>query len=294
MVLEFSDQAILYAVQSFHPIPVYYMDYFVRGLTELGSPLLWFFLVAFFYWKGKEKESFHLMNLIVFSVLAVGAAKEFFHKPRPSVEEGFRVLVQERFGGFSFPSGHSTTMAAIFGYFLNHKNKLIVFGLGVATILVAYSRVYLGAHFPSDVVVGVVLGTLIGMSNNKVLKRFEDYSFKLSKLQDEVLVGIFILVALVLFFLAPAFVYLGLFFGYYGGFFLFREIDFQQKRISKSDVMTKTVIGFLGMALLTFPIILMPYSLSDTIQFGLMLLLGVWVSVIVPVLYEKALNPSKQ
>ncbi|MBU2100567.1 phosphatase PAP2 family protein, partial [Candidatus Micrarchaeota archaeon] len=191
MVLEFSDTAILHAVQTFHPIPLYYMDYFVRALTELGSPLLWFFLVAFFYWKGKEKESFHLMNLIVFSVLVVGAAKELFHKPRPSVEEGFRVLVHERFGGFSFPSGHSTTMAAIFGYFLNHKNKLIVFGLGIATILVAYSRVYLGAHFPSDVVVGVALGTLIGMSNNKVLKRFEDYSFKLSKLQDEVLIGIF-------------------------------------------------------------------------------------------------------
>ena len=214
MAIEFSDQVILHAVQNFQPIPVEFMDYFVRGLTELGSPLLWFFLVAFFYWRGQEKRSFHLMNLIVFSVLIVGAAKEFFHKPRPSVEEGYRVLVQERFGGFSFPSGHSTTMAAIFGFFLNNKNKLIVFGLGIATIIVAYSRLYLGAHFPSDVVVGVVLGILIGMSNNKLLKKFNEYSFKLSKLQDEILVGIFIGAALILLFLVPHFVYVGLFFGW--------------------------------------------------------------------------------
>ena len=289
-----SDASILQAVQAFHPISTYYMDYLIRILTELGSPLLWFFLVAFLYWNGQEKKSFHLMNLIVFSVLVVGAAKEFFHKPRPSVEEGYRVLVHERFGGFGFPSGHSTTIAAIFGFYLNNKNKLIVAGLGLATIIVAYSRVYLGAHFPSDVVVGVALGILIGMSNNKLLKRFNEYSFKLSKLQDEVLVVGFIVIALILLFFVPQFVYVGLFFGYYAGFFYLREIDFEQKRTTKKDILTKTIIGFMGMALLTFPIILMPYSLSDSIQFILMLLLGLWVSVVVPVLYEKALNPSKQ
>ncbi len=293
-MLEFSDTTILQAVQNFYPIPVYYMDYLVRGLTELGSPLLWFFLVGFFYWKGKEKESFHLMNLIVFSVLIVGAAKEFFHKPRPSVKQGFRVLVYERFGGFSFPSGHSTTIAAIFGYFLNHKNKLIVFGLGIATILVAYSRVYLGAHFPSDVIVGVVLGTLIGLTSKQFIQKFDNYSLKLSRIQDEILVALMVIGAIVLFILTPQLVYLGLFFGYYGGFFFMREIDFQQKRISRRDVLTKTVIGFMGMGLITFPIILRPYSLPDPIQFILMMFLGLWVSVIVPVLYEKALNPSKQ
>jgi membrane-associated phospholipid phosphatase len=294
MALGFSDTAILHAVQNFHPISIEYMDYLIRILTELGSPLLWFFLVAFLYWKGQEKASFHLMNLIVFSVLVVGAAKEFFHKPRPSVEEGFRVLVHERFGGFSFPSGHSTTMAAIFGYYLNNKNKVIVFGLGITTIIVAFSRLYLGAHFPSDVVVGVVLGTLIGMSNNKVVKNIEDYALKLSKLQDEIIIGLMLIGAVTLFFLAPKLVYVGLFFGYYGGLYFFKKIGFKQKKISKKDVLTKTIIGFMGMALLTLPIVLKPYSLADSIQFGLMLLLGLWVSVIVPVLYEKALNPSKQ
>lgn len=287
MVLEFSDTTILHAVQNFHPIPLYYMDYLIRFLTELGSPLLWLFLVAFLYWRGKEKESFHLMNLIVFSVLVVGAAKEFFHKPRPLVDEGFRVLVQERFGGFGFPSGHSTTIAAIFGYYLNNKNKLIVIGLGIATILVAYSRLYLGAHFPSDVVVGVVLGILIGMSNNRVLKSLENYSFKLSKIQDEILIGVLIAIALLLLFLSPKFVYGGLFFGYYAGFFFLREIDFEQKKISKKEVTEKTVIGFIGMALLTAPIILQPEFISDSVQFALMLFLGLWVSLIVPVLYEK-------
>ena len=288
------DIEILQAVQAFHPIPLQYMDYLIRGLTELGSPLLWFFLVAFLYWKGKEKQSFHLMNLIVFSVLIVGAAKEFFQKPRPSVEQGFRVLVHERFGGFSFPSGHSTTIAAIFGFYLNHKKKLIVLGLGLATLIVAYSRVYLGAHFPSDVVVGIALGTLIGMTSNNFLKKFDDYSLKLSKIQDEIIVGVLIIIAILLLIFIPKFVYGGLFFGYYGGFFFLREIEFKQKRLSKKDTITKTIIGFTGMILLTIPIILRPYNLSESIQFGLMVLLGLWVSVIVPVLYEKALNPSKQ
>jgi undecaprenyl-diphosphatase len=288
-----SDNAILHAVQSFHPIPVYYMDYLIRIVTELGSPLLWFFLVAFLYWKGKEKESFHLMNLIVFSVLIVGAAKEFFQRPRPSTEQGFRVLVKEKFAGFSFPSGHSTTIAAIFGFYLNNKNKLIVFALGLATIIVAYSRLYLGAHFPSDVVVGIALGILIGMSNNKILKKFEEYSFKLSKMQDEIVVAALAIIAVLLLFFTPEFVYGGLFFGYYAGFFFLREIEFKQKRTTKKDLVTKTVIGFTGMILLILPIFLRYSGFTDSIQFASMLTLGLWVSLIVPVLYEKALNPSK-
>jgi undecaprenyl-diphosphatase len=69
--------------------------------------------------------------------------------------------------GFSFPSGHSTMCVALFGalyYWLwNHPGRMRVwvstaFVLVVSVFLVGFSRIYLGVHYPSDVVAGFALG----------------------------------------------------------------------------------------------------------------------------------------
>jgi undecaprenyl-diphosphatase len=61
----------------------------------------------------------------------------------------------------SFPSGHTTSAFAVFGIFWEINSSLVYIFLGIA-ILIAFSRLYLYLHYPSDVFVGILLGLFCG------------------------------------------------------------------------------------------------------------------------------------
>ena len=65
----------------------------------------------------------------------------------------------------SFPSGHSVTVSTVFTimacYFSNKKSRLVLFAL--LSIVVSYTRIYTGAHFPGDVLAGSMLGTFLSL-----------------------------------------------------------------------------------------------------------------------------------
>jgi undecaprenyl-diphosphatase len=107
----------------------------------------------------------------VLFVLAIGASTLFFsllkllvHRPRPLLEDAR--IVQ---GGFSFPSGHSSLSATFYGtvaYLLIRSTKrdglrvLIGSGAALLVLLIGVSRIYLGVHYPSDVLAGWAAGAL--------------------------------------------------------------------------------------------------------------------------------------
>jgi membrane-associated phospholipid phosphatase len=105
---------------------------------------------------------------IVWAGLAAGLAavatsglKELFDRVRPPVADPSFAAAVAVPGSASFPSGHaSTAFAAAVAIALCHP-RLRLPALAIATA-VAVSRVYLGVHYPSDVLVGALLGSAIG------------------------------------------------------------------------------------------------------------------------------------
>ncbi len=135
--------------------------------------LFYLFVALFLFYKTLKKEA--ALTLVLFGLTMVlcdqfssGLIKPFFERLRPSHHPDFKDLVdivrENRGGGFSFISGHATNSFG-FAVFLSliFRNRWLT---GVALVwatVISYSRIYLGVHFISDVVGGMLAGTLIAM-----------------------------------------------------------------------------------------------------------------------------------
>jgi undecaprenyl-diphosphatase len=138
----------------------------VRDVTSLGSSVLIIFvtgIVAGFLALSGARHAALLMIVSVSSgSLLMSTLKQLFARTRPElVQQSARVFSE------SFPSGHATLSAITYltlGALLARvqtRRTLKVYSLGIAitlTVLVGISRVYLGVHWPTDVLAGWCLG----------------------------------------------------------------------------------------------------------------------------------------
>lgn len=121
--------------------------------------------------------------LITFTDQITNVFKHTVMRPRPCqlnslVDEGMRYIA-ERCGRYGFFSGHASNSmaAAVFGgLMLRPYFKNLIFILLIWSVIVAYSRIYVGVHYPLDIVCGMTFGALSGFMfynlNAYLLKRF--------------------------------------------------------------------------------------------------------------------------
>ncbi len=136
-------------------------------------PVIFFLL----FWKFKARA------LVLFGTLAIcvgvsdwvnhNVIKPGFSRPRPFVDHP---QIQNKLGyqpgGFSFPSNHAVNCmaaAAIISIFAPAWTWALIF----YAFLVGYSRIYLGVHYPSDILVGWILGWCWGELGVFLIRRFQ-------------------------------------------------------------------------------------------------------------------------
>ena len=142
-----------------------YLTILFRAITHLiDIPVIitWVLLVAFiFYRKQWKMESFLMLENLTLAGLLIVTFKNIYQRPRPEILH----LVEEK--GFSFPSGHSLAVTLMVGSLIvifsqRIKNQLwtriIPLLLGFYLLSVLVSRVYLGVHYPSDVLASLCVG----------------------------------------------------------------------------------------------------------------------------------------
>ncbi len=126
------------------------------AFTSLGDPRFFLVFLAAGYWLGNREAFFRLTVLLTVSALINATLKEVFQAQRPEVTHLVDV------GGWSFPSGHAQLAATLWPALAwQLRRRWAVAGATVLVIGVAASRVYLGVHFPEDVIAGTAIGLLL-------------------------------------------------------------------------------------------------------------------------------------
>jgi len=148
------------------PIGPHWLQEMARDVTALGGYfclILFTLMTAGYLWLDKKRHlSEFLLGSAISGYLASTVLKLFFQRPRPDVVPHLAHVISS-----SFPSGHSMNSAVIYltlGTLIATsvaRKRLKAYVIGVAlflTVTVGVSRVYLGVHYPTDVLAGWLAG----------------------------------------------------------------------------------------------------------------------------------------
>ena len=165
---------VLDALQTIHN-PV--LDTLMCAITRLGDAgIFWILLCMVLLILPKTRRSGVILMaaLLVDLVICNGILKPLVHRIRPfDVKTGIELLVKRPID-FSFPSGHTAaSFASVMALYLAGEKRLWIPAL-VLAVLIAFSRLYLYVHYPTDVLGGVVIGVMAGALGYWLVKKVEE------------------------------------------------------------------------------------------------------------------------
>lgn len=167
------DQAVYISIAG-TPTPA--LDRGMRTLSHAANySRLWIGaagVIALIGRSGRRSAAQGLISVAVTSAIVNVAVKRLGHRPRPEPPAQQASTRQVRMpSSLSFPSGHSAAAFA-FATGVGSGLPVVAVPLHAAAGLVAYSRVHTGVHYPGDVVVGSILGTVVAQFTTHALDRY--------------------------------------------------------------------------------------------------------------------------
>lgn len=165
------------------------LDVLMTFITDFGSLIAWIIIcILLFVFGGEKAKKVAIIGLVALLVtnLVVVILKIVVAEPRPfMVLPNTELLVPED-GSYSFPSSHAASSFAAatiiglkYSFKFRKRSYLLIFPLIAFAAVIAFSRIYIGVHYPLDVFIGAVIGILSALM---VLKYEKEILNKLTSL----------------------------------------------------------------------------------------------------------------
>lgn len=161
-----------------------FFDSIFEFITLLGEQYALIIIIAFVIFVINKEKGQRIAYTILMSMCLNGVFKNFVKRTRPfKVDPTLNSVRIETATGFSFPSGHTQNAStAYFSLSKEFKKKYVLIIAIVLVSLIALSRVWLGVHYPSDVIVGAILGILSVIISFYLHQKFENNQITKKKL----------------------------------------------------------------------------------------------------------------
>jgi undecaprenyl-diphosphatase len=160
----------------------FYLGWFFNIVTRLGSTTFLLAVCVVLYAVGRKRECILLFASIIIGTVLGLPIKLLLPRPRPYVTLP-STIVFDREAGSSFPSGHSmrSFAFAVVGSKLWPRFRVPLY---VLAFLVSFARIYVGQHYPSDIIGGALLGLLVGYLTTRYETAIMKAAYRLRILPD--------------------------------------------------------------------------------------------------------------
>ena len=150
------------------------LDVFFQGVTFLGNAEFYLLLAPIFIWCVDYRLGARLGIVLLASSYVNEFAKNLLTQPRPCALEPEVCVVDAE--GYGIPSGHSQNAVVFWGIIAHWVGQAWAWTAAILImVLIGFSRVYLGVHFPTDVLAGWAIGIVILGTYLALGKRIEKW-----------------------------------------------------------------------------------------------------------------------
>lgn len=228
-------------------------DVLAECITIFGEQYIMIVILAFIYFVYNKKLGEAIAYSVFLSLNLNNAIKGLFKAPRPfEYDNTIKGKRAHTATGYSFPSGHTQGATSLYGSIgLRLKNKKLWIIIICLLFLVGISRLYLGVHFPRDVIVGWILGTLCAIVGAYL---YDKYAHNLKAKIVLLALTFVIFIPFAFIYYQPNFQNLEKYLDFYKGFALFLGFIFavliENKYVNfdcKSPLKVKLIRYFIGL-----------------------------------------------
>ncbi|HQP48078.1 MAG TPA: phosphatase PAP2 family protein [Spirochaetota bacterium] len=149
-----------------------FFDSMFTFISSLGTQMFYMLIIPVLYWCFDRRTALRIVILIFISSWLNSVTKDFISHPRPyNIDATVKV---GHTGGPGIPSGHAQQSLVLWAYLAVWIKKPLFTIFAVLLVLaIALSRLYLGVHFPTDILGGWILGIILLVASWRLFDRIE-------------------------------------------------------------------------------------------------------------------------